>query len=155
MQNYSHVAKRLNIAPNTVKNVWLSKDEDEDLQKVVQEVANIKKESNEELLNHIKSSTYANITKNAMDLLTPDNLKLEVEQRGIKGLITLIGNSADKVLAVKDMDLKERAMSIRERELELKEMELKARIENPDAFSTVTIINDAPRHKGEEYAIAN
>jgi len=32
---------------------------------------------------------------------------------------------------------------VKEKTLELKEQELQARLDNPDAFATVTIINDA------------
>ena len=53
-----------------------------------------------------------------------------------------MGNSFDKALATERLELEKRAMTLKERTLELKEKELNARIENPDAFSNVVIIDD-------------
>ena len=143
MQSYTAVAKHLNIAINTVKNVWLKKDTDTDLCKIVQSYAKVKKESNESLLEMLVGTQYAAITKNAMDLLTTANMEKEINTRGIKALITITGISYDKTMAYKRLLLDERKVELAERTLELKETELQARIDNPDAFATVTIINDA------------
>jgi len=142
LQNYSTVAKRLDIAVNTVKNVWLKKDTDTDLCKVVQSYAKIKKESNETLLEMLNGSQYANITKNAMDLLTTANMEKEINTRGIKALITITGISYDKTMAYKRLELDTRKVELAERTLELKETELQARIDNPEAFSNIIIVKD-------------
>jgi transposase len=118
--------------------------EDEEINRFLNRVKQIEQEANDELLELVKSTQYSEITKNAMALLTPDNLQKEFTDRGIAKLITLIGNSFDKTFAYERLQLDKRRMDIQERELELKEKELEARMENPDAFATVQIINDAP-----------
>lgn len=139
---YSTVAKRLDIAVNTVKNVWLKKDKDTDLCKVVQSYAKVKKESNETLIEMLNGTQYANITKNAMDLLTTANMQKEINNRGIKALITITGISYDKTMAYKRLMIDERKLDLAERTLALKEQELQARIDNPEAFSNIIIVKD-------------
>lgn len=143
LQNYSQVAKRLKIAPNTVRNLVL---DDKKMQKhvpLLKEYERLQEESNETLLDHLKSIQYAKITKDVMDLMTPENLKAEFDARGIRSLISLMGNSFDKAMAYERLQLDKRT-------LELKERELQARLDNPDAFATVTIVNDAPHKKEDE-----
>jgi len=118
--------------------------EDEEVNRYLNKIKQIEQEANDELLELVKSTQYSEITKNAMALLTPENLQHEFSQRGIAKLITLIGNSFDKTFAYEKLQLDKRRMDIHERELELKEQELKARMENPDAFAAIQIINDAP-----------
>lgn len=142
LHSYTDVAKQLGIAINTVKNVWLKKDSDTDLCKVVQSYAKIKKESNETLLEMLVGTQYAQITKNAMNLLTTENMQNEIDSRGIKALITVTGISYDKTMAYKRLLLDERKVELAERTLQLKEEELQARIDNPDAFSNIVIVKD-------------
>ena len=148
--SYNGVAKKAKVVPNTVKKVWLNKDTDPDLRDFVQEYRSIKKQSDQELLDKIRSSQYANITQTAMNLLNEYNLETEIQQRGIRSLITLIGNSADKVIATEELEIKKRQMSVKEKELALRERELEARLEQPDAFKDVQIINDAPEPKEDK-----
>ncbi len=155
VQNYSRVAKKYGVVVNTVKNIWLRRYDDPDLKRFTQKYEEIKKEANEDLLDHIKSITYSNMTFNAMNLLTKPALRAELKQRGIRNLVGLIANSADKVIAVEELELKKRTLIIREKELELKQKELELRITNPDAFHTVQIINDAPPRKDGYYATAD
>lgn len=100
-------------------------------------------ENNNKLLDMIKSIRYQDIVSDVLSIFTKDNLQLEFEQRGLRSLIALQGNAFDKGMAYEKLQLDKRKVSIQERTLELKEEELKARIENPDAFATVTIVNDA------------
>lgn len=121
--------------------------DDKEVNRVLNKMDQIEQESNDDLLEIIKSTQYSEITKRAMKLLTPDNLEEEFAKRGIGKLIVLMGNSFDKALATERLELEKRAMTLKERTLELKEKELNARIENPEAFTTVTIINDIEEAK--------
>ena len=76
-------------------------------------------------------------------------LRNEIAKGGMRNIVGAYKIIIDTTLSINDMDIKSRQLEVRERELELKEMELKARIDNPDAFTSVTIINDAPKPKDE------
>ena len=100
-------------------------------------------ENNETLLEMIKSVRYQDIVSDTLSIFTKENLQQEFDMRGLRSLIALQGNAFDKGMAYERLELDKRKVSIQERTLELKEEELKARIDNPDAFATVTIVNDA------------
>jgi hypothetical protein len=84
------------------------------------------------------------IANNIVDIFTKENLIEENNKNGIRNLISLLGNTVDKTMALKRLDIQEKQLELSIRQLELKEQELAARLENPDAFATVQIINDAP-----------
>ena len=142
VQSYSEVGRRLNLAPNTVKSIVHNKELIAKFNPLLQEIANIKEESNETLLEMLNGTQYANITKNAMDLLTTENMQNEINTRGIKALITITGISYDKTMAYKRLMIDERKLDLAERTLALKEQELQARIDNPEAFSNIIIVKD-------------
>jgi len=68
-----------------------------------------------------------------------------VEKDDIRPLMTVVGVFSDKNFAIKKLLMDERKIEIQERTLELKEKELNARIENPDLFNTVTVVNDSDK----------
>ena len=103
-----------------------------------------RQQNNETLLEMIKSVRYQDIVSDTLSIFTKDNLQLEFDSRGLRSLIALQGNAFDKGMAYERLQLDKRKVDIAERTLELKEQELKARIDNPEAFTSVTIINDAP-----------
>jgi hypothetical protein len=143
-QSILSLSKQYGISRATITKWSKNKlySDDTEVNRVLNKMDQIEQESNDDLLEIIKSIQYSNITKNAMKLLTPDNLEEEFVKRGIGKLIVLMGNSFDKALATERLELEKRAMTLKERTLELKEKELNARIENPDAFSNVVIIDD-------------
>lgn len=100
-------------------------------------------ENNESLLEMIKSVRYQDIVSDVLSIFTLENLKAEFDTRGLRSLIALQGNAFDKGMAYERLDLDKRKVNIAERTLELKEQELQARIDNPDAFAAITIINDS------------
>ena len=146
------IAERLNIAANTVRKHLADKSNIEQYGDLMSEIEQMHIKSNNDVIDLIKSTRYSDITNNIIELLNKENLETELATNGIRNLINLLGNTVDKTLALKrteiqerEYTLKERTLAIKERELELKEKELNARIDNPDAFATVTIINDAPK----------
>ena len=104
---------------------------------------------NNNLLEKIKSIRYNDIVTDVLSLFTKENMQNELDVRGMRSLIALQGNMLDKAMAYERLDLEKRKVDIAERTLELKEEELEARINNPDAFATVQIINDAPKEEEE------
>ena len=102
---------------------------------------------NNNLLEKIKSIRYNDIVTDVLSLFTKENMQNELDVRGMRSLIALQGNMLDKAMAYERLDLEKRKVDIAERTLELKEEELEARINNPDAFATVQIINDAPKEE--------
>ncbi len=142
LQSYSEVGRRLNLAPNTVKSIVNNRELIAKFNPLLQEIANIKEESNETLLEMLNGTQYSNITKNAMNLLTTENMEKEINTRGIRALITITGISYDKAMAYKRLMIDERKLDIAERTLQLKEQELQARIDNPEAFNNIVIVKD-------------
>jgi hypothetical protein len=104
---------------------------------------------NNNLLEKIKSIRYNDIVTDVLSLFTKKNMEKELDVRGMRSLIALQGNMLDKGMAYERLELEKRKVDIAERMLELKEEELEARINNPDAFATVQIINDAPKEEEE------
>ena len=104
-------------------------------------------ENNAKLLDMIKSIRYKDIVSDGLSMFTKGNMQIEFDMRGMRSIIALVGNSFDKGMAYEKLELDKRKVEIQERTLELKERELEARIENPDAFATVHIVNDAPVHE--------
>ncbi len=143
LQSYSAVGRKLNLAPNTVKNIVTNKDFIAKFNPLLQQIAIIKKDSNEKLLDIIQSTQYKATTELALGKLDSETLDYEIGKNGIRSLIALIGNSFDKGMAYERLQLDERKVDIAERTLTLKETELQARIDNPDAFNEVIIINEA------------
>jgi hypothetical protein len=91
----------------------------------------------------IKSVRYQDIVSDVLSIFTLENLNKEFDARGLRSLIALQGNAFDKGMALEKLELDKRKTVIAERTLTLKEEELNARIENPNAFANVTIVNDA------------
>lgn len=106
-----------------------------------------RQQNNESLLEMIKSVRYQDIVSDVLSIFTLENLKVEFDIRGLRSLIALQGNAFDKGMKYESLQLDKRKVDIAERTLELKEEELRARIDNPEAFASVTIINDAPMEK--------
>jgi|LGOV01.1.fsa_nt_gb hypothetical protein len=109
---------------------------------LLNKMQDIEDKSHETLLEMLESKQYANITKTAISLLTKENLQNEIESRGIRSIIALMGNSYDKTLALSRLHLDTRKVDLAERTLQLKEQELQARIDNPEAFSNIVIVKD-------------
>jgi len=143
LQSYLAVGKRLNLAPNTVKSIINNAKFIAKFNPLMQRIANIKKDSNEKLLDLIKSTQYKTTTELALGKLTSETLDYEIGKNGIRSIIALIGNSFDKGMAYERLMLDKEKVSLQRDTFELKKQELQARIDNPDAFATVTIINDA------------
>ena len=112
---------------------------------LLNKMQDIEDKSYETLLEMLESKQYAAITKTAISLLTEENLQNEIDTRGIRSIIALMGNSYDKTLALSRLRLDERKVDIAERTLQLKEQELNARMLNPEAFTSVTIVNDSDK----------
>ena len=106
--------------------------------------------NNEELLDIIKSVRYKDIAVDGISIFTKENMQQEFDTRGLRSIIALVGNTLDKGMAYEKLQLERAKLDIQERTLELKEQELQARLDNPDAFATVQIINDAPV-EGKQY----
>jgi len=102
-------------------------------------------ENNDKLLDMIKSVRYSDIVKDGLSMFNKENMQTEFELRGLRSIIALVGNSFDKGMAYEKLDLDKRKVELQERTLELKEQELQARLENPEAFTTVTIIDDSDK----------
>ena len=106
-------------------------------------------QNNEKLLDMIKSIRYQDIVSDGLSMFSKENMQEEFKMRGLRSIIALVGNSFDKGMALEKLELDKRKVEVAERTLELKEQELKARMENPEAFATVQIINDAPIERNE------
>lgn len=149
LQNYSAVAKRLNIAVNTVKNIV---NNDELLQKhsdLMQKYAKVKEKDTNDLIELVKSARYTDIANNIVDMFNRDNLEEERKTNGIRNLISLLGNTVDKTIKIKNLEVRQKELEISLRQLAIKEKELELRISNPELFHTVNIINDAPTIRDE------
>lgn len=142
LQSYSEVGRQLNLAPNTVKRIVNDKAIIANHSDILQKIAKIKENSNIDLLSKIKSIRYNAIVDDVLSLFTKANMEIEFKQRGMRALIALQGNMFDKGITYQRLELDKRKVDLTERALELKERELNARIENPESFATVTIIND-------------
>ena len=145
----SAIAKLLGVSRGTVikylkNNLYIKSKQNEQF---VQQYKEIKQNEAKEILDIVRSEKYSTIANNIVDLFDKESLKTERDERGIRSLTALLGNTIDKTIALKRLTLEERKVDIAERTLQLKEQELQARIENPDAFATVQIINDAPIDK--------
>jgi len=111
--------------------------------------------NNEELLDMIKSIRYKGIVSDGLSMFTKENMQLEFDNRGLRSIIALVGNSFDKGMAYERLELDKRKTNIQEKTLELKVQELQARLDNPEAFHSVTIINDAPKDKEDKPNVYN
>lgn len=144
LQNYSAVARHLNVAVNTVKNIM---NNDELMQKhsdLLQKYAKEKKKETNDIIELVRSTRYINIANDIVDMLDREGLEQERNKNGIRNLINLLGNTVDKTIKVKELSIKEKQLELSIRQLDLKEREFEARLENPEAFATVQIVNDAP-----------
>jgi hypothetical protein len=155
LQSYSEVGRRLDLAPNTVKRIVNDKDILQSNDELLQEYAKIKQKDTNDLLELVKSVRYTNIANNIVDILTLDNLEHERQTNGIRNLISLLGNTIDKTVKIKNVEIKLAELEIKRQLLSIKEKELELRITNPEAFHTVNIINDAPTIKEEELNVYN
>ena len=109
----------------------------------VQQYKEIKQNEAKEILDIVRSEKYSTIASNIVDLFDKESLIIERDTRGIRSLTALLGNTIDKTIELRKLAIAERKIEVQERMLELKEQELQARIDNPDAFSNIQIINDA------------
>jgi len=143
--NNSDIAHQLGVARNTV--IKVLKDRTNRNAQFMSKIKKVEQESNENLLKMLQEDTRIPKIFNSIlnRLMESSNIDDEIGKYGLKSLTNIYGVLADKHLASKKLMIEERAIDVKERTLELKEEELKARIENPDAFATVQIINDAPR----------
>ena len=147
----SAIAKLVGVSRGTVikylkNNLYIKSRQNEQF---VQQYKEIKQNEAKEILDIVRSERYSTIANDIVDLFDKDSLEKERDVRGIRSLTALLGNTIDKTIALKRLALDERKLNIQERTLQLKEEELKARLENPDAFATVQIINDAPIKENE------
>ena len=149
LQNYSEVARRLDVAPNTVRNIIKRAENNERNAEILQEYKEVKKNERLEILELVKSAKYSRIANDIVGLLDRESLRTELEKRGIRNLTALLGNSVDKIVKVHELEIHKKKLELQERKLALKEKELEARMERPELFDNVTIINDAD--KAAEY----
>lgn len=142
----SAIARIVGVSRGTVikylkDNLYIKSKQNEQF---VQQYKEIKQNEAKEILDIVRSEKYSTIASNIVDLFDKESLKIERDIRGIRSLTALLGNTIDKTIKLKQLALDERKVDVAERTLELKEQELQARIDNPEAFANVTIINDAP-----------
>lgn len=147
------IARLLGVSRGTVikylkDNLYIKSKQNEQF---VQQYKEIKQNEAKEILDIVRSEKYSTIAIDIVDLFDKESLKTERDIRGIRSLTALLGNTIDKTIALKRLALDERKVEIQARTLELKEQELKARLDNPDAFATIQIINDAPVTKDNIY----
>jgi len=144
LKTYSAIGRALELAPNTVKSILLNETYIAKYGDLMQEIAKIEKDSNLEIIELVKSNRYSKIANDIVGLFTIENLTKEMGISGIRNLTNLLGNTVDKTMAIKKLDIDEKRLELQIRTLELKEKELNARLDNPEAFAVVQIINDAP-----------
>jgi len=142
----SAIAELVGVSRGTVikylkNNLYIKSKQNEQF---VQQYKEIKQNEAKEILDIVRSEKYSTIASNIVDLFDKESLKTERDTRGIRSLTALLGNTIDKTIELRKLAIAERKIDVAERTLELKEQELKARIDNPEAFTSVTIINDAP-----------
>lgn len=142
----SAIAKLLGVSRTSVTkyckdNLYIKSKQNKQF---VQQYKKIKQDEAKEILDIVRSEKYSTIASDIVNLFDKESLMKERDIRGIRSLTALLGNTIDKTIKLKQLALDERKVDIAERTLELKEQELQARIDNPDAFATVTIVNDAP-----------
>lgn len=142
----SAIAKLVGVSRGTVikylkNNLYIKSKQNEQF---VQQYKDIKEKEANDILGIVRSERYSTIANNIVDLFDKDALIKELDVRGMRNLTALLGNTIDKTIELRKLDIAERKMTVAERTLELKEQELQARIDNPDAFATIQIINDAP-----------
>lgn len=145
-KTYTNIADKVGVAISTVHNVkkrWEKKNR-ESLEK-----------TEDSIYRMVQSEIFANIARDALNLLNAENLKIDVDTRGVGNLYRLVGVFVDKTIAIDELELRRQHMNLKRRELELKEKELELRISNPEAFHTVQIVNDAPKDEEEDNALAN
>ena len=141
--SYNKIGERLNVAPNTVRTHLNKKDNIAKHGDLLHEIEEINQKSNHDIIELIKSNRYSEIANNIVDMFNKDNLEEERQSNGIRNLISLLGNTVDKTIKLKNLEIREKELEISLRQLELKEKELNARLENPEAFVTPIIIDDS------------
>jgi hypothetical protein len=141
--NNTDIAHSLGISRNSV--IKILKEESTVDEQTFTELKKLEQDNDKQLFKMmISDNRLATIFNTVLTKLTmPQNIDDEIERFGLKSLTNIYGVLADKHLASKRLMIEERALQVKERTLELKEQELQARLDNPDAFATVTIINDA------------
>ena len=125
------IGKRLNKAPNTVLKYLRDKTYIAQYGELMSEIEQIHKNSNLEIIELVKSTRYSDIANNIVDLFNQENLEKELSKSGIRNLINLLGNTVDKTMAIKKLDIQQQQLELQIRTLELKEKELSARMDNP------------------------
>lgn len=147
LNSMEKVADALGISKSTVHKALNSERRIEQNAELANEVKKIKEDGNKKLLDLMQSHTVDKIVANALGKLNDRNLNEEIKKRGVGNIYRIVGMFADKVLAIKDHDIRLQQLEIKKLELQIKQQELELRISNPDAFHEVHIINDADAFK--------
>lgn len=153
MNSMNDVAKALNVSKGVVHKVLNNEQRSHEHERLVNDYKKIREESNNNLIEIMQSNTVDKVVKLAIGKLTSKNMDKDIERGGLGNMYRLVGMFTDKVLSIKDHEIKLKQLSIREKELAIKEKELELRISNPESFATVNIVNDAP--KDDKYGIAH
>lgn len=141
------VAREMGISKAYVYKLVKKAKETDYGERAVNEFKKAREQANQDIIKRVRSAQYSNVFRQAVNLLEDENnLKHEIESRGIGNIIKLQGNIVDKTVALEELELKKRQMDVKERELAIKEKELELRERNPEAFQEVHIINDAPKN---------
>ncbi len=136
------IGERLNKAPNTVRKHLADEANIEQYGDLMNKIEQIHKQSNLEIIDLIQSTKYSEIANNIVGLFNKENLQTEFSNNGIRSLISLLGNTVDKTMSLKRYELSKQELALKERTLALKEKELEARLDNPDAFSNIVIVDN-------------
>ena len=150
-KNMSNTAISKQLKISRPKVIEILKDEKYKNLRLVDAVKKIEKESTQSLINILKKDTRLPATVNKiLNAINKDEVIDAMIAKGdLKQLMTVFGILSDKHFGSKRIDQEERRLTIQDRMAVLKERELNARIEHPDAFSTVTIIDDS--HKVNDW----
>lgn len=137
------ISKQLGISRPKV--IEILKDESYKNLRLIDVVKEIEVKHTESLINILKKDSRLPATVNKiLNAINQDEVIDAMIAKGdLKQLMTVFGVLSDKHFGSKRVEQEERRLAIQDRMAVLKERELNARIENPDAFSTVTILNDS------------
>ena len=140
----SAIATKLGLSRNTVIKVLSSPLPYNE--QLMSEIKEIQDKKNAELLELIKNDNRLPDTVNKiLNAINSDEVinRVVKENNGLRNLMTVMGVLSDKHIAGKRVEQDERRLNIQERMADIKERELNARLENPDAFTNITIIDDS------------
>lgn len=125
----SKIARKLGVSRNKV--IETLKDEKYRNAQLLNTMEKINKESNESLINMLKTDErLPSIASKILNLMNDDKmLEAEITKNGLRPLATVLGILSDKSLKAKELDIKENT---------------------PEASTNVTIINDSDKIKFKE-----